>query len=492
MTDIPDSAVQPSDQQEFPPPQINIMISADRLAAYLRLTLFFKGQRVEKDAIYAALEGRRITFGIDDAAIDAFCAGDNLLKELKIAKGVPPIKGEDGYVDFHFRKEVSHRPLEREDGTVDYKVLDIIQNVKAGDKICTIHPPGEGTPGTDIHGEGIKPSKGMMPTLPSGDNIIISEQDNSITAKIDGGIHYYRGTIHINNVHTIFGDVGPNTGNIDYNGSVVVEGNVLEGFEIKAARDINVKGIIEGVVLWAGGNITVRNGINGMRRANIFAEGDISSLFVENALLLKCGGNLYSDVLLNSTVEVGNLIHLRGPKGAMIGGSCRAGESINVKTIGNDKNMRQDVFIDPCWYEYEKSGASPPEDPHASTERLLSRRATLQAQLEKIGAESARLNRSDEYRDISMAEEKSRLMREIIMRKSKILNEVFEINAKLKELEAFLSSHDFKIVCTGDVYPGSRLTIGSARLKVNSLIQNQKFYADKGEIAFAQVLPHEK
>jgi len=53
------------------------------------------------------------------------------------------------------------------------------------------------------------------------------------------------------------------TGNIFFNGNVVVCGTVLDGFEIKADGDIIVSKIVESATLTAGRDVIVKGGVLG-------------------------------------------------------------------------------------------------------------------------------------------------------------------------------------------------------------------------------------
>ena len=89
-------------------------------------------------------------------------------------------------------------------------------------------------------------------------------------------------------------DVDNTTGDIEYEGNVIVHGNVRAGFTLKASGDITIMGVVEGANVDAGGNLTVNRGIQGMNKAQIHAGGDIVSKFVENATIV-CGGNIETD-----------------------------------------------------------------------------------------------------------------------------------------------------------------------------------------------------
>ena len=466
------------------PPVINIMVAADKMNAYVRVTTYAEDQKIEKEDILKLLEEKKIANGILEAEIEKFCESGEYKRELKVAKGLPPVKGPDGTIEFHFRREVSGKPSQREDGSIDFKSLDLIQNVKKDDLLCTITLPGEGEDGVDVYNQAVKAKKGDMPYVPSGDNIEMSENDTKITAKVDGGIRYKNGHIQIEEIYTIRENVGPHTGNIDFNGSVVINGSVLEGFEVNAKDDVTIKGMVEGGNIKAGGNILVKNGIQGIRTSVIEAAGNITSAFIENATLI-CGGTIYSDIALNSHISAGDEIILRGKKGLVRGGEYKAGKSINVKSVGNAMHISQTLAIDPNWYELYKEGITEqPEDPEIRKHTLLKQKNVLNRQLEKI----ARAGKPD--MDLT-AKDRARQMKEMIVKKSKVTDQIAEIDKELDTLEKFLDYSDLKIVCVGELFTGTKLMIGRTMWKVSTNMSNQKYYMHEGEIISGAVLPHE-
>ena len=80
----------------------------------------------------------------------------------------------------------------------------------------------------------------------------------------------------VSNQYEVPADVGASTGDIDYDGSVVVKGNVLTGYTIKATGDIIVNGVVEGAKLVTAGKIVLKRGIQGKGQASLEAGGDDS------------------------------------------------------------------------------------------------------------------------------------------------------------------------------------------------------------------------
>ena len=78
-------------------------------------------------------------------------------------------------------------------------------------------------------------------------------------------------------------DVDASTGDIEYDGNVMIPGTVRTGFTVKAKGDIQVNGVVEGATLIAGGNIVIKRGVQGMSRGRLVSGGDICAHFFESA-----------------------------------------------------------------------------------------------------------------------------------------------------------------------------------------------------------------
>ena len=470
------------EEKVVPPPVITVVISGDKMTAYVRIKTYADDQKIVKEDILGAINEKKIKYGILEEEIEKFCELGEYKRELKAVRGLPATKGANGSIEYHFQKVMSGKPHQRDDGTLDYKTLDIIQNITKGALLCTMVMPLDGTDGINILGQRVKGKRGDMPDIPQGDNIIISEDSTQITAKIDGGISFKKNTIYIEEVYTINENIGPITGNIDYNGSVVINGSVQEGFEVIAKDDITIKGAVEGAKISAGGNVLIKNGVHGMHKAVIEAGNNITSTYIENAETI-CGGSLYADIVLNSKVNAGEEIILRGKKGMLRGGTYKAGKCINVKTIGNFMNITQLLNIEPCWYELYKLGLEEHEEnPEIKRERLLKERAKLQIQLDIINKE----NTNDPDPKI-----KSQKMRSNLMRKLKVNREIDELDSNIDSNAKFLEVEDLKIICTGEMHIGTKIKIGNTILKINDMVEKQKFFVYEGEIIKGEILPHE-
>ena len=78
---------------------------------------------------------------------------------------------------------------------------------------------------------------------------------------VSGNVTLVEDRVFVSDTYVIEGDVGPSTGDIDYDGAVEVKGNVITGYTVKAAGDITVEGAVEGATLISEGKIVLKRGM---------------------------------------------------------------------------------------------------------------------------------------------------------------------------------------------------------------------------------------
>ncbi|SFH49681.1 hypothetical protein SAMN05192551_101232 [Tindallia magadiensis] len=298
-----------------------------------------------------------ITFGLYHQAIKDWVENQIVNEPLIIAEAKLPEDGKDGKVKFLFNIEGSKKISIQEDGSVDFKNLNLIQNVEAGQVLAEKIPATEGTPGTNVKGEQIEQKPGKEPSFHAGKNAVISDDGLKILAEIDGQALLRDGKITVSPVYDVPANVDNTTGNIRFKGKVIVRGNVKSGFSIEADGDIEVHGVVEGAILKSNGHIILNRGVQGNNQAELYSKGDLIAKYIENTKII-AGGNIEADCILHSIASSKKKIIIKGKRGLIVGGIVKATEEIEAKVIGSSMGTQTkiEVGIDPEIKEkYDKS-----------------------------------------------------------------------------------------------------------------------------------------
>jgi uncharacterized protein (DUF342 family) len=482
ITDIDgEGSAQENPAQEEQKPQFQLQVSTDQMAAYLRVTPAYAGQAVLFDDVMEYLTQNEITYGVCEDSIRTFCQAGKFYSELVVAKGDAPEDGTDGFIEYGFDKESGLKPKEREDGTVDFRDLGLVKNIGKGAVLCQIIPPQPGKDGRNIYNHVVPFIKGRIPVLPYGTNTVISEDGLSLIANVDGCIESTKAAINVSDVFIVHGDVDGASGNINAIGSVIVQGDVREGFFVKAGKDIAIRGMAEGATIEAKGTISISSGMNGMGKGVLRAGGNIVGKYLENANIYS-ENDIYADVLMNCRAVAGGSIVLKGSKALMIGGIYQAAKSVYAKTIGSSSRTATSVTVN----SKELTSMLTADKEEGST-------VELEAKLSK--AQKAQADFQEQFsnlmKQISIKGQKdSLLMKAAIIKKGQLSDAVEDITAKIKKASELKSNLvDYKIVGTNIIYAGTKMTIGPYTMNLDNDYSHTKFYASSENIVVAPILP---
>ncbi len=452
---------------------INHLVSANRLRAYIRVELLDSQAEVKYEDIMNYLSEQCIVYGIRKEDIENYCKNREYSKELVAAQGKSPINGKDAEVAYDFDISEEKKFSEKEDGTIDFRNLNNVINVKKDTVLCHIIPPQDGEDGIDIFGQDISYKPGRTVSFNYGNNTYISQDGSQLLASTDGCVEYKKGKVFVEDVYRV-NNVDNSTGNIDFIGNVIINGDVKAGFSVKSKGDIKIRGMVEGAFIESGGEVVISKGMNGMGKGSIYAKGNVTSKYIENALIVsdKC---IYAEALINSEVKAGESIILRGSSAAIIGGSSMAENLIYAKTIGSRTNPETNVIINLTKYQEEQQS--------------LSEKQRLNWKLEKeLTAKNSELKEIEEKIELIMNsfldnENKSSVQKQLLLKKVKINNDIYELKRQLTEIVPTDNIADHKIICKGIMYSNTRITIGWMKYRVRQDISFSRLYNDGNDIS---------
>ncbi|MCL2565166.1 MAG: FapA family protein [Defluviitaleaceae bacterium] len=432
------------------------------------------GNELSADEVKKIIEDSELSFGLDEEFIEQISEGPRRYEEqYTIATGAKPIHGENGKIEYFFNAaKKTLAPKVNEDGTVDFRNLDLIEMIDEGKAVAKLVEPTAGTPGTDIFGNSIPPQAGKPPPkLPKGKNTVVSDDGTTLLAERSGQIVQSGSSISISEILEIKQDVDNSTGNVDFNGSVVVNGNILQGFRVAAVGNIEVKGIIEGAEVVCEGNLVAAKGILGMNTSSIKVSGSVSARSIQDADM-EVGGDIASTGIMHSDVRCNGRIELSG-KGVLVGGTVFCKEAITANILGSPLGTQTDIKtgLEPKLYEKYKE--------------LVAEFQAIKKQAEDLAKELAVLGKPENINDLPEFKKKSyiKTLYEAKAVQDKYAAKRAEVLKVRTELEEF--KHSGKISALGAVHPGVNLQIGNAVMSVRDELPKCRFTNDEGRVKIA-------
>lgn len=319
---------------------------ADRIHAFLSLEPHRVDARVEPEDVLAALReaGLVVLPDLPDRLRAALEQGP-AVRALEAARGVPPQKGEPARPDWKIQIEprTETKVLGQEDDRVDFYTYADIIAIPAGQVLFETIPPTRGPAGTDVYGREIPGLLGDPLALGIGENVEYDPDSGVGKAKITGQVVLERGAVRVDPVYRVEGDVDFKTGNIDFEGSVVVGGNVQDGFTVKAGKDITVHGSVFAATLGAGGDIRIHEGATMRGKGELRAGGKLQAKYLNHAIAKAQGDVLVSSEIINSEVRAGGRLLI--PRGNIFGGKVVAMGGIEARQLGSPMVVPTQVCV---------------------------------------------------------------------------------------------------------------------------------------------------
>lgn len=445
-------------------------VSQDNMQVILRFYPASQtGKRVTMDSVIHDLRYRNIVYGIQMSVLqDHFMSEGIYCTDLVIAKGKDPRHGTDAYVKYYFNTDIHAQPTLKDDGTVDYFHLNMINPCKKGQLLAEIIPEDEGEYGKTVQGAQIRPRQVKKAHLEFGHNIEISEDRRKITSLVDGHVSLVEGKVFVSDVYEVE-NVDLSTGNIDFEGGVQVRGNVSSNFAIRAGGNVIISGVVEGAHIEAGGNIIIARGMNGMAKGTLKAGGNIVAKFLENATA-SAGGYVNTESILHSNVTASTEIQVTGKRGFITGGHVRAGQKIEVKTLGATLGAPTvvEVGVDP-----EKK---------AEYMRLQKEISEIVKNIRNIQPVLA--NFADKRsKGVRFSQEQINYIKTAAANMENLKKSLEEKNKRMQELQLeFNPQEKAMVLVKGEVYPGTTIIIGDSSMQVKSTYQYCRFERIDGDV----------
>lgn len=351
-------------------------VAKDFSTVWVDLLPAFGGKAVTPDGIVKALGEAGVMFGIDELALRQAC--DTLVPTRVVAAAsVEPLRGDGAKFEMLIDVARDRVPKPNAQGLVDFRELGDIPVVEAGAPLMRRIPATAGVDGHDVRGTTLQATPGHdRPFAANLKGVSISAEDpNVLVATVKGQPVRLDDGVAVEQVVKIK-NVNLESGNISFDGSVQVEGDVLSGMKMHVTGDIIVAGIVEGGELDAGGNIQVGAGI--IAHAKVRAAGSVSARFVENSQIYAGTVIAIEDMALQSELQALNqiMVGLKSPqRGRLVGGSARAMLLVQTPLLGAATSGVTVVQV----------GVNPElEAKHKELEQLIEKQGAEQDNLKKL------------------------------------------------------------------------------------------------------------
>ncbi|MDY6935834.1 MAG: FapA family protein [Spirochaetota bacterium] len=396
------------------------------------------------------------------------------ITRILVASGRDPIDGcHEYFIPLIEMERKAGKVLE--DGSMDFREINSIIEVRKGQKILEKIPAIEPEDGFNIYGDKIEATFLENKGYDRGSNIVQSGSDKSIyVSSIDGCLEITKRRVSVKPVALIKGDVDYDTGNIDFNGSVHIFGSVLPGFSVIAKDNIIIDGHVDDAIIDAGGDIQVKLGIGGKGLTEIKAGGGVKAKYILNSTIQAVGEIEIVDSIINSNVSSNDKITVTDKHGKIIGGEAVALHEIIVNESGVPKENKTILNVGKSIYERDV------KEKKRKMDMMKYNIEEVREYIKSIFGEKLFNDPKVFISNLIPVRRKSCLL---------LLSKITDYNKELKLLtEDYNSSKEMTqlkrepmVHILNKIYPGTQVNINNCVKLIEKVLTNVKFYEDKDE-----------
>ncbi len=304
------------------------------------------GAPIDPDKVQERLHALGVTHGIDWETLSNAVLTCNLERkevlDAVIARGTPPTPEVPAHYVLEERFQEKKPTSVDKEGRVDYRSFSPFTIVKKGDRLAQLVPFKPGMFGRNIRGKELPYPVEKVKLLVGSKNL--ETREDGIYATKDGVLKIQGEKISVEEILYVSGNVDYHTGNIDFPGDLLIEGDVQEGFQVRVGGGLLCKGTIYASDVTCKGDLVVCGGIIGKGKTKIVVEGSLRVRFLENCYL-ECKKDVYSEVgALHSIVYTLGTFRT-GKKGLVVGGKITAQEGMEIANIGTATSPKTELIL---------------------------------------------------------------------------------------------------------------------------------------------------
>lgn len=435
------------------------------------------GCDLSADMIIAFLKNNRVVAGLDENRIRDFQDSPIYKQNYLVAEGIKPQEGADAKILYNFETDRTKIKLKESiNGKVDFKDLNLVQNVVEGQPLAQKVLAERGKSGKTVTGKYLEARNGKDIPMPIGKNTRLADDGLTIVAETNGQVIILNNKINVEPILNIDGDVSLKTGNIMFLGTVFISGSVEDGFSVKASGNIEVKGTVGKAELDAEGDIVVGQGIAGKGEGSVRAGKTIWSKFIENTHVEAGEFVIVSDGIINSQVSANRKILCQGKRAAIIGGTLSAAEEIHAKTFGSFGGAGETIL---------SVGFDPRSKDRLDT--LLANKQSAEKELEDVQLNfNTLVNMKKQKKDFP--EDKEAALKKYGERQYILQTELEEIETEIKHIQDYLNTLKTKgkVSASVKVFAGVRIVIRDVTEEVRTDCKATTFFLENGLIRYGK------
>lgn len=321
--------------------QFELTLTEAKTQAFIKITTDDKLD-LQLAHVKQFLEKNKIINGVknDDAIAHWLKSADPDDKPFLIAIGKDAKYPKHAEIRYHFPTDYLHAGKINDDGSINFQDRGEIPYVEKEAFLAAKIFAEQGSTGVDVHGQEIPIEEPVDLTFEAGPGTRMSEDGVRIYATVAGQPHLdAMGNVSVCPEYQLKGDIGFETGDVTFDGNVVVSGKVKEGFKVQCASLTAEE--IQGAHIDISGDLNVSLGIVDTELVKV--KGSVQAKFVHNSKI-----NSFGDLIIQKEI-VDSTIYLSGAcineNGSIINSQISAKMGIKSGSIGNPSSRASRLTV---------------------------------------------------------------------------------------------------------------------------------------------------
>ncbi|HDY88541.1 MAG TPA: DUF342 domain-containing protein [bacterium] len=445
------------------PPKIEVRLSQDKLEAYLKVVAHGRPVPITENEIRKCLKENGVIKGILEKGIDEVLVEKIIGQEVAIARGKPPSDGKDGYIKpiLGPKKDCLEDCIDAR-GRVDFKQMRQSNLIEEGEVVAEKVPPAPGKEGYDVTGKKLlpKPVKGVDFNLTP--DVGINPENNFQLVALKSGI--LKKDFTIDEIIFIKGDVDFSTGNIKYQKSLIITGDVKTGFSVSCGENVEIGGCVEDAEVVAEGNVIVKQGFIGADKGLIKGR-NVTIGHVKQQKVVASGDIVIGGEVIHGTLQASGFIKMLGVRGIVIGGSLTAEKGIEVINAGNSRNIKTILSVG---HNKEIS------DIEEQIQELKKTSLRVETVL-RIFKTAVKVKK--------LSEGKKLMMGRLLETENRLAGERRKMETRrIESIENLLHEEKPYIKVVQSIFPNTTIHIGHLKKRITTIMRNKRFIYHKNAI----------
>ena len=239
------------------------------------------------------------------------------------------------------------RPAPTDDGNDFSHYSSQMVSVAKDATVATVTSPTEGEPGVNVFGAEIRARTGKPTDVKLGEGCHLDAETGQIIADMDGTLTLVGKAITISEGLHIRGNVDFETGHIESQGDIVVEGHVADLFHIICEKNVTIRKDVNAADIRAGGDVSIGGPLVNHRKGVCLAGGNVTLRLVDNSTVAARGNIYVSRQAVSSELFAGKKIDCTS--GAISGGTMVGRGGLTAKVLGSAGGAHMLVIAGVDW-----------------------------------------------------------------------------------------------------------------------------------------------